>query len=321
MALFNTVTNFVSSAVLICFYPVFVRIGNLFNVGALTPQTVDFGKGIGAVGVFASIMIPIALTDTILSVCRAVISMLLKRVLMPVVNSVISQPEDEKPHLSILKIGARISPVLACDQVLVEVDFMKQSIFEMFDCAYKVISGVSKNDQGPEKHIVHRERILDNVQREITEFLGSVMSNRLPVEVAERARRLLRLTDELESASDELAKILKIIKRLASDGRELTQETKKLLLEVHNSVLSEVELITPLICSPRKVFDLSSVQESSFRLKSFLRACRQSQIERIGPDDSVSAKRILAVIDVINAYDRIRAYYLNCAETLSGGKR
>ena len=31
--------------------------------------------------------------------------------------------------------------------------------------------------------------------------------------------------------------------------------------------------------------------------------------------------RVLGELDIINAYERIRAYYLNCVETLAGGKR
>ena len=58
--------------------------------------------------------------------------------------------------------------------------------------------------------------------REVTEFLGSIMSNRLPTDVAERARRLLRLTDELESVSDECAKILKVVRRLRSQKQSIS---------------------------------------------------------------------------------------------------
>ncbi|MFX5374156.1 hypothetical protein ABTD20_19475, partial [Acinetobacter baumannii] len=72
-----------------------------------------------------------------------------------------------------------------------------------------------------EKHIVHREDILDNVQKEVTEFLGSIMSKRLVHEVSERARRLLRLTDELESVSDECATILKVVKRFRRQKQQI----------------------------------------------------------------------------------------------------
>ena len=42
---------------------------------------------------------------------------------------------------------------------------------------------------------------------------------------------------------------------------------------------------------------------------------------RIGPDDPTSPIRVLVELDILNAYERVRAYYLNIAETLSGGKR
>ena len=45
------------------------------------------------------------------------------------------------------------------------------------------------------------------------------------------------------------------------------------------------------------------------------------QLGRVGPEDPGSSIRVLGELDVINAYERIRAYYLNCAETLAGGKR
>ena len=48
---------------------------------------------------------------------------------------------------------------------------------------------------------------------------------------------------------------------------------------------------------------------------------RQRQLNRVGPDDPTSPLRVLAELDILNAYDRIRSCYLNIAETLTGGKR
>ena len=52
-----------------------------------------------------------------------------------------------------------------------------------------------------------------------------------------------------------------------------------------------------------------------------MRDCRRVQLGRVGPEDPGSSVRVLGELDIINAYERIRAYYLNCAETLAGGKR
>ena len=124
------------------------------------------------------------------------------------IERLIPQSEDEKPHLSPLKVGTSLSPVLACDQALLEVQFMRDSDIELLACARRVVAEQDDPDAENEAHILHREGILDNVQREVTEFLASIMSKRLAADVSARAQRLLRLTDELESVSDEAATIL-----------------------------------------------------------------------------------------------------------------
>ncbi len=318
-ALSHTLSNLLGSLALIWFFPLFVRFGQaVFANWDVAETTVVSGHEVKA---FTHMMAPIAITDTLFAVCRGLIFFPLVRPFCRLVERLIPQPEDEKPHLSVLKIGAKISPVIACDQALLEVDFMKRSNLELLDCARKVLSGETEEDDGPERHIVHRENILDNVQREITEFLGSMMSKRLPRDVAERAQRLLRLTDELESVSDECATVLKVVKRLRKQGQRMSEQSVALLLDVHDKVASFAADITPLIRSPRGPFDLEALQARSSELHSFVRECRRIQLGRVGPEDPGSSIRVLGELDVINAYERIRAYYLNCAETLAGGKR
>ena len=290
-ALSHSLSNLIGSLVFIWFFPLFCKIPN------------------------------IAIADTVFACCRGALLLPFVGPFARLIERLIPQPENEKPHLSTLKIGARISPVIACDQALGEVEFMKTSDLELLDCARKVLSGATEDDEGPEKHIVHREDILDNVQREVTEFLGSMMSKRLPLDVSERARRLLRLTDELESVSDECAKILKVVKRLRGENQRISEKSAALLLDVHDRTAAFAAEVTPLIRSPRVQFDLETIQKESSELHEYIRECRRMQLGRIGPEDPGSSIRVLGELDIINAYERIRAYYLNCAETLAGGKR
>ena len=318
-ALSHTLSNLLGSLALIWFFPLFVKFGQaLFQNWNVAETTFVSGHEVKA---FRHMMAPIAVTDTLFAVCRGLIFFPLVRPFCRLVERLVPQPEDEKPHLSALRFGAKISPVLACDQALLEVDFMKRSNLELLDCARKVLSSETEEDDGPERHIVHREDILDNVQREVTEFLGSMMSKRLPRDVAERAQRLLRLTDELESVSDECAQVLKVVKRLRKQGQKMSEQSVALLLDVHDKVASFAADITPLIRSPRAPFDLEPLQKRSSEMHAYIRECRRIQLGRVGPEDPGSSIRVLGELDVINAYERIRAYYLNCAETLAGGKR
>ena len=318
-ALSHTLSNVLGTLVLIWLFPLFVKFGQaLFPNWHVAETTIVSGREVTA---FTHMMAPIAVTDTMFAICRGLLFFPFIRPFCRLVERIIPQPEDEKPHLSALRFGMYVSPVIACDQALLEVDFMKRSNLELLDCARKVISGATNDDQGPEKHIVHREDILDNVQKEVTEFLGSIMSKRLPRDVAERAQRLLRLTDELESVSDECATVLKVVKRLRGQGQQMSGQSVALLLDVHDKVASFAADITPLIRSPRTTFDLDALQKRSSELHSYIRECRRLQLGRVGPEDPGSSIRVLGELDIINAYERVRAYYLNCAETLAGGKR
>ena len=316
-ALSHTLSNFIGSVVFIPFFPLFVRMGQALFPNWGVAETITVGRE--QVMALTHIMAPIAITDTVFAICRGCLFFPLVKPFCRLIERLVHQPENEKPHLSALKLGVRLSPVIACDQALREVDFMKMSNLDLLECARKVLAGTS--DADVEKHIVHREDILDNVQKEVTEFLGSIMSKRLAVDVSERARRLLRLTDELESVSDECAAILKVVKRLRRQKQRMSETSVALLLAVHDKVASFAADITPLIRSPRGPVDLEKIQSRSKTLHEYVRECRRIQLGRIGPEDPGSSIRVLGELDIINAYERIRAYYLNCAETLAGGKR
>ena len=265
------------------------------------------------------VMAPIAFADTLFAVLRGALLFPFVKPFAGFVERAIKQPENEKPHLSSLTPGVRLSPVIACDQALQEVVFMRKSNMELLDCARKVLAGTA--DERVEKHIVHREGILDNVQREVTEFLGGIMSTRLPQDVAERAQRLLRFTDELESVSDAAASVLKAVRRLKKHGQEISAPSRELLLAVHDRVAAFAAKVTPWIRSPRPVVDIREVQAESKDIHAFLRDCRKAQLGRVGPEDPGSSMRVLAELDIINAYERMRSHYLNMAETVAGGKR
>ena len=316
-ALSHTLSNLVGSIVLLPFFGAFVWVGKtLFPHLAEAETIVVSGVETKA---YLHMMAPIAVTDTIFAICRGIIFFPLVRPFARLIEKLVKQPENEKPHLSSLKFGSHLSPVIACDQALQEVFFMRESNIDLLKCARAVIAGES--DDKMEAHITHREDILDNVQREVTEFLGSIMSKRLPQDVAERAQRILRFTDELESVSDEAAAVLKAVKRLRRQRQEVSDVSRALLLSVHDRVARFAEMVTPWIRSPRPAVDIKEVQAESKAIHEFVRDARKAQIGRVGPEDPGSPIRVLAELDIINAYERVRSCYLNIAETIAGGKK
>ena len=312
-ALAHTLFNVVGTVVIIPFFvPAILQLATSFFP--------DYAKAVVTDGVttYPNIAAPMAAIHTLFNLITTALFLPFVKPFANFVAGIIRQSAAEKPHLSALTSPTMISPVIACDQALMEVQFMRDSDLELLGGVRKVLTGEA--DQKLEEHIAHREDVLDNVQREVTEFLGKVMVKRVPIAVAERARRLLRMTDELESVSDEASTILKVTRRLRKEGQRFSDVSLKVLLDINDRTVAFASRVSSYLKSPRPVFDLGEIQTMSSELHELVRSARQSQLNRIGPEDPNSPIRVLVELDILNAYERIRAYYLNVAETLAGGK-
>ena len=313
-ALAHTLFNVAGTVLIIPFFvPVILPIATSFF-----PHYADAAVTDGVTS-YPNVAAPMAAIHTLFNLITTAAILPFVKPFARFVARMIKADASEKPHLSALRMTGYISPVIACEQALLEVTFMRDSDLDLLAGIRRVLSGEA--DEKLEDHIAHREDVLDNVQREVTEFLGKIMVKRVPAEVAERARRLLRLSDELESVSDEAATILKVTRRLRKGGQDFSDVSRGVLIDVHDRIGAFAAKVSGYLRSPRPDFDLAAVQSESKDLHELIRACRQGQLNRIGPNDPTSPIRVLVELDIINAYERVRAYYLNCAETLAGGKK
>ena len=312
-ALAHTLFNVVGTILLIPFFvPVILPLATSFF-----PRYADAVTANG-VTTYPHMAAPMAAVHTIFNVITTLFFLPFTRQFARFVSRVIKAPPAEKPHLSALKMSSYISPVIACDQALLEVTFMRDSDLELLAGIKDVLAGTAT--ESAEEHILHREEVLDNVQREITEFLGKIMVKRAPTEVSDRIGRLLRLSDELESVSDEAAAILKATRRLRKGGQNFSEQSCQTLLGIHEIVFSLAETVSGHIKSPRPRFDLAALQAHSHDIGGRIHDARRNQLDRVGPDDPDSPVRVLAELDILNAYERIRSCYINMAETLAGRK-
>ena len=312
-ALAHTLFNVVGTIVIIPFFiPAILPVATSFF-----PHYADAVTANG-ITTYPNVAAPMAAIHTLFNLITTALFLPFVKPFARLVARIIRTDAATKPHLSALKMTSHLSPVIACDQALLEVTFMRDSDLELLAGVRKVLTGEA--DQKLEDHIAHREDVLDNVQREIMEFLGKVMVKRVPTAVAERARRLLRMSDELESVSDEAATILKVTRRLRKGGQAFSELSLRVLLDIHDRMASFAQEVSTLLKSPRPPIDLARLQARSKELHDLVRTSRQGQLNRIGPDDPNSPIRVLVELDILNAYERVRAYYLNIAETLAGGK-
>lgn len=257
-------------------------------------------------GVAAGIMLPVAFCDTLFASLRAALTMPLARVLERLACKVIPAKESEKPHLSALNAHVAKSAVIACEQALGEIAFMAESGTDILESVRKLLQDA--HDEETRRHVLHREHVLDNVQREITEFIGKILTTRLEPATAIRARNILRLADLFESISDEGPKIVNALDRLAGDGKKLAGTEKSQILDIHD----RAEELFASVAQTRGANN-RDLRERAKELKDRIAAAREAQLLRIGTDDSTSNGAILATLDILNAYIRIRSLSLEIA--------
>ena len=312
-ALAHTLFNVIGTVIIIPFFvPAILPLATSFFPHYADPAVVN------GMTTYPHMAAPMAAIHTLFNVITTMFFLPFSRQFAWLVARMIKADPAEKPHLSALKMSSHISPVIACDQALLEVEFMRDSNIELLAAAGKVISGEATGRD--EDHILHREGVLDNVQREVTEFLGKIMVKRAPTALSNRVRRLLRLSDELESISDEAATILKVTRRLRKGGQDFSAQSRQSMLDVHAIISAFAETVSRLIKSPRPAFDLAALQATSHDIGERIRSARRKQLDRVGPDDADSPIRVLAELDILNACDHIRSCYINIAETLADGK-
>lgn len=305
-ALLHTATNAFGSIVLLPLaLPVFAPLGRALFPSAFAPEN----------GTTFGIMLPVAATDTLFAVLRGVLVYPLSAFWVKFVERAIPVKEEEKPHLSSLNARAAQSGIIACEQAMGEILFMGESVLDIMESVRELITG-----DGGEKtrnHIFHREAVLDNIQREITEFIGKILTSRLESATAMRARKILRLADELESLSDKGPKIVRALDRLHDEGAKLSGFAKSQMLDIHDRAM---ELMAAAVANPQMNAQNDEARRLAADLKARLAAARETQIVRIGSDDSASNGAILAALDMLNAYARIRSIAMNLVEVGKPGR-
>jgi Na+/phosphate symporter len=145
------------------------------------------------------------------------------------------------------------------------------------------------------------------------------MTTRLPLDVADQARALLRITDELESISDAECTVVKALKRFRASGGEYENEAKEVVLDIHSRLTAFAESINVSLRASGTemgVKPVANADELSEDIRTRVRDARQAALLTVGD----APMRTLAQLDILNACDRIRSCYLNIAQTVAGGK-
>jgi len=223
---------------------------------------------------------------------------------------------DETPHLTYLDVRMLNTPALGMEQSRQELLFMSESVDTMMNLLRGSLFA-DKIDEEARRRIFRREDILDNVQKEVTEFLGRLLAGNVTRDIIIESRGQIRIADEYESISDYIAGILKMQIKLHSNKLLPSPEGRQEMFELHDRTMDYLQFVSVSFCERTDI--LAEAIMRSDELTHMVKDFRGRHLERL-EDGRISPLLSLVVPDMLGAYRRIKDHALNIAEVISGEK-
>jgi len=221
------------------------------------------------------------------------------------------------PQVTKLDSSLLETPSVAAENVHMEILKMSAIAEKMMGNLAEAVGGDTVQREYGER-IFNKEKILDDMQNEISVFLTDLLAESLPHEITEESRRQLRMADEYESISDYITKILKLHLRLKEANLELPPQEKSNIADLHKEVMGYMELVNKG-CSAKSRNILGEARPRGDAITDKIREIRTLHISQLSErrKDPVIT---MVFTDMINSYRRVKDHALNIAEAIAGEK-
>ncbi len=222
----------------------------------------------------------------------------------------------ELPRLTVLN-PLKLAPVVAVEQARKEVEQMSRRCEAVINDVRTILFGEGTEEN--ENSIFHAEEELDILQHEVSQFLGVIMTTNLPSDVANRARMLLRVADELESVSDDAAALVKQFIRMRKANMKLSDRGQADLLSLHDMCNTFAGTVFEAFRQGKvHAADLlNHMHSDASSITVRVKEIRKAQMTRMADKDpTLNPLCTVIVLDILNLYRRLKEDCLNIGEAM-----
>jgi phosphate:Na+ symporter len=217
----------------------------------------------------------------------------------------------ERRRLTSLDMRMVDSPVMAIENCRGEILQMARGVEKMLEWTRDATSKPQPDPELVEK-IFNREKILDNMQQEVIEFLTDLLTAEVPHSVTTEGRQHLRIADEYESISDYVSDVIKAYLRLQDAHLDLDQEERNALHGLHDEVADYVRLVTVGVEHAQPDI-LTSAETRGGTVTRHVKDLREAHLARLS-QERIDPVKSMCYMSILNAYRKIRDHALNIAE-------
>lgn len=225
-----------------------------------------------------------------------------------------NRPFKEKARLTDLDVRILETPLLALEQSRKEILKMGEGCLKMLDWCLDLMNQ-DEPDQALGDRLKQRERVLDSVQDEVTEFVTSLLAANISHATAEEGGQQLRVADEYESISDYVVNLDKFDRKLRRDGLRFSEEQRIDLGRLNRQVTEYVAAIHQALIKGDRNIEVAS-EPSWKRIRAEVKSLRKKHLDELS-NGSMPPAMSVAFMAALNAYVRVRDHAHNIAETIT----
>jgi len=238
---------------------------------------------------------------------------LMARLLMKIVP----EKQIRVPHLTILDVRMLDAPAIGIQQSQKEILRMSSTVANMLSIFRDLLNGKGSAEQLQEI-LFKSETDLDVIQKEIVEFISTIISGTITHELMNQGRNQLRMADEYESISDYITNILKLKIKLDKAGLGISPDGLQDLLALHDRVAEYIRFINESVQND----DEKILMKAQIDAQAITRRMKENRSRHLARMEggTVSPIKSLYYVDMLNSYRRIKDHAYNIAEVLAGEK-
>lgn len=265
--------------------------------------------------VYPSVMPAIAMVHSGFNIANTILFLPFLPLLAKLVTKLVPECAiKETTHLTFLNVRMFDTPALGIEQSRREIELMAERDAKIMEHLRQALASETRDEQN-EQFIFKNEELLDNVQREVTLFLSQLLSGTVPLDVADEGRRQLRIADELETVSDYITNILKMLLKLHHNHLTISEQGRNDLLNLHDLTSDYMNTICRHMQEIRAGKIITQVRAEGETITHKMKECRQRHLDRF-MEGQIPPLSSMLFMDMLNAYRRIKDHLLNVAEAM-----
>jgi len=221
------------------------------------------------------------------------------------------------PRLTVLDIRMLDAPAIGIQQSQKEILRMGSAITNLLGLLRTIIADQDKTEAARET-VFRGETDLDVIQKEIVEFISTIMAGTITHELMNQGRRQLRMADEYESISDYIANLLKLKIKLDKAGLGISPDGLQDLLALHDRVAEYIRFINESVQNE----DDKILMKAQIDAQAITRRMKENRSRHLARMEggTISPIKSLYYVDMLNSYRRIKDHAYNIAEVMAGEK-